>query len=580
MRWLAYIPLRVALVLGVMALGLLGVVQAGSQAQTTPLLPASFHGTLTVPGGAPVGTVVCGRIDGVDKGCITTTQSGQYGGAGGGIAKLVVQGGNTDVGKPIQFFVTPPGTVGGLASQTGVFSIGVITVLDLSLPARPADTAADEDGDAPAGGGGGAPPPLLEPTPTPGISTEPDVLDLDPDASIDEGESEQGNDDLGGGLDPDHDPVVIVSTTTEPDFVEPGSIEVVLEVTGITEDDEFTGTVDLTLGNITIETEDGEGTGEIELAEGLTIVGDVTLVTGDGTLAIVFEDIRLVVEPDVPPTEQLLGGSAAVTHIDVTFDVDLEDLPEGASLEIAFAKSADAFVEDAGAIFQLAAEQIYGSGKGDIEDAVEDVAFVVQVTRVGIENEDLGDNTITMEISREWYDARIAEGKTIVITKIADDGTVSAEEATCVVVGDIATCQVTLTGDDGGFSVFAVIAVVQVAAPTATPTAIPPGVTVTPTPTPTPLPPTATPTAIPPGVTVTPTPTLEPTPTPVPEPTATPTPVPEPTATPVVAPTATPVPPPEPDDDGTLIIAIFIIGAVVLIGGGAAAFFVLRGRRS
>ena len=84
MRWLAYTPLRVALLLGVVTAGLLGVVRA------QPLIPAAFHGTLTVPGGAPAGTVVCGQIDGVDSGCITTTAAGLYGGPGAADLKLGV----------------------------------------------------------------------------------------------------------------------------------------------------------------------------------------------------------------------------------------------------------------------------------------------------------------------------------------------------------------------------------------------------------------------------------------------------------------------------------------------------------
>ncbi len=669
MRRLAYIPLRVALLLGVMALGVLGVVQAGPHPQTTPLLPASFHGTLTIAGSpAAVGTEVCGRIDGVDKGCITTTQSGQYGTAGGGQPKLVIQGDNLS-GKTIQFFVTPPGTVGGLASQTDVFSIGLITELGLTLATTPAPVATPTPTPGPGGGGGGGgggavlPPPValavlsgldvfplvitasgsvtitvevsnagtgpLNTTVTisVGNQTQTFTVSLAPGAaqtlaatftiatpgSYVVTVTEASLAPLAGALDvvpPEEtsetqelvittevvvteeqvtvitevlnaalgielgteEAVGAVATITELVLVEPTVIEATIEVTGLAAGDEFVGVVDLTLGNISVETVNGEGTGKIVLAEGLTIVGDVTLVAEDGVLDIIFEETRLLVEPEAPPV--LLGGSAAVTHIDVTFDVGLENLPEGASLEIEFAKTADAFVPEAGAIFQLAAQQVLGS-RGVVADAVEDVAFVVQVTRVGIENTDLGDNTITMEVSRAWYEARLAQGKTIVITKIADDGTVTSAAAACVVVGDIATCQVTFTGDAGGFSVFAVIAVAQAPVPTATPTPAPrPTPTVgPPRPTPTPtvaVQPTATPTAaptptpLPPGVTATA--------TPVPEPTATPT------ATPVVVPTVTPVPPAEPPGGGPLIF--IVIGAVVLIGGGAAAFFGLRGRGS
>ena len=98
-RWLAYIPPRVALLMGAALLGSSGVSQARPNLQIPPL-PSEFHGTLTIAGSpAATGTEVCGHIDGADKGCITTTQSGQYGGAGGGNPKLVVQSAAADIGK-------------------------------------------------------------------------------------------------------------------------------------------------------------------------------------------------------------------------------------------------------------------------------------------------------------------------------------------------------------------------------------------------------------------------------------------------------------------------------------------------
>ena len=691
MRWLAHIALPAALLVGVLALGPSGVARAGSLGQGIPPLPDAFYGTLTIAGAdAAVGTEVCGRIDGADRGCITTTQAGRYGGAGGGELKLVVNGSAGDVSKTIEFFAAPPGRQFGLAAETGTFSIGDVRELNLSLattpPVLPSDPTPTPSGPTPtpepppAGGGGGAappPPPVAVAVlssldifplvitaagsvtitiqisnvgtaplvttvtisvggqtrdfavnvapgasqnilatftiPNPGryvvTASAPAVSSLNGTVDVEEKElisppqelaittevvvtEEQVvavTDALNAALGIEAgaaEAVQVVAATTELVAVAPRRIETAIEVTGLLAGAEIVGDVDLTVGNITVDTTDGAGTGEIVLAEGLKVVGEVTLVAEEGVLDIVFEETRLIVEPEAPPAAELAGGSAVVTHIDVSFDVGLETLPEGASLEIEFAKTADTFVEDIGeetaAIFTLAAEQVLGRGRGVVADPVEDIAFVVRVTRVGIENTDLGDNTITMEVSRGWYESRLAQGKTVVITKIADDGTVTAAEPTCVVTGEIAICQVTLTGDAGGFSIFAVIAVVQPPTPTPTPTptprptatprptptatAVPPGVTVTPTPTS--LPPTATPTALPPGVT--------PPPTPTPGPTATPTAA--PTATPVVAPTATPAPPPEPGGGGALIF--IIIGAVVLIGGGAAGFFVLRGRGS
>ena len=137
MRWLAHIPLRVALLLGVLALGTFGIVRA--QSEPVPPTPSYFHGTLFIAGSpAAVGTVVCGRIGGVDKGCITTTVSGQYGGAGGAELKLSVQGSATEIDALIAFFVTPPGTVGGLAAETNVFDPGEGGVQDLTLATTPA----------------------------------------------------------------------------------------------------------------------------------------------------------------------------------------------------------------------------------------------------------------------------------------------------------------------------------------------------------------------------------------------------------------------------------------------------------
>ena len=184
MRWLAYIPLRVAILLGVMALGVMGVVRAGSQPQ--PLIPASFHGTLTIAGSSAVaGTVVCGRIDGVDKGCITTTQSGLYGGPAGPDSKLPVQGSVTDIGKTIEFFVTPPGTVGGLAAETATFEPGGDGALNLTLATTPAALPAPTPtpGAGGGGGGGGAQPPLVAaPTPTPTPIPAPVVAEIQIDA--------------------------------------------------------------------------------------------------------------------------------------------------------------------------------------------------------------------------------------------------------------------------------------------------------------------------------------------------------------------------------------------------------------
>jgi hypothetical protein len=409
------------------------------------------------------------------------------------------------------------------------------------------------------------------PTPTPAPSAGKQEVKVDTAVVVTEEQVTVANDALNTALgisSGSGEAVTVVAGTTTVDIVTAGEIQTTLTVTGLTATSEIKGEVKLQVGNITVDTNDGVGTGEIQVAVGLKIVGKVTLVPKDGELDVVFEAPVLVVEPEAPDAAQLTGGSDEVTTIDVSFNIGLKDLPAGASLEIEFAKDASAFVPDKGAIFKLAADLIIPGGSVESD---EDVAFVVQVTKTNITNNDLGDNTMTMQVNAGWVASRQAAGKTIVITKIDDDGNVFSSVAICTVAGDIANCTVTFSGAAGGFSVFAVIAVQQ--APTPTPTPVPPGVTLTPTPTPsptptltpTPAPPTATPTPVPPDVaTATPTPTL----TPTPAPTATPTPTPTP-----LGPLATATPVPDVGGGGGGLIIVIVIVVVVLVGGAGGFLF-------
>ena len=142
-----------------------------------------------------------------------------------------------------------------------------------------------------------------------------------------------------------------------------------------------------------------------------------------------------------------------------------------------------------GVTFQLAAQEVGGV----LEDPNEDIAFLVGVTKTGITNEDLTDNSTTMTVSKAWYDQKLAEGKDIFITKIDEEGNFFTQAATCVVTGATVTCTVKFSDDAGGFSEFVLISVVRPETPTtAQPT--PTVAAATPEPTATPVPPTATPT--------------------------------------------------------------------------------------
>ncbi len=107
--------------------------------QAPPPLPAAFWGAIAIAGQpAPIGTMVCGRIQDADKGCITSTAAGQYGGPRGDERKLAVQGAEADIGGTIRFFVVPPGTVGGYADQSVAYNPADVRQLDLTLSATPA----------------------------------------------------------------------------------------------------------------------------------------------------------------------------------------------------------------------------------------------------------------------------------------------------------------------------------------------------------------------------------------------------------------------------------------------------------
>ena len=402
---------------------------------------------------------------------------------------------------------------------------------------------------------------------------------------------------LGAGVAITEAPIEISSTAQ--------GLAVDIPATGVTAGQAITGDLDLTLGNLTIDTTDGAGTAVIDLGSGLSIEGAATLeVTAQG-ISVEISTPRLLLKPEAPDAAVLLGGSASVTDIGVDFSVQLESLPSGASLSVQFAKDPSAFLSSPGATFQLAASNTGGT----LVDPVEDIAFVVNVTKSGITNQDLGTNTITMTVSRAWYDRKLTESKDIYITKIDDQNNDFSVVASCDASGDPVICTADFSGAAGGFSLFVLYAIAPAPAPTPTPTpptTTPTPVTVAPTPTqapptttpaatvspstatPTPTPPTTTPTP----VTVAPTPTqAPPTAATVSPSTATPTVAPVATSTvvvPVLSPTPTPTtvpavaPTPTPEVEEAAGAPVFLIAIIVVLGLAAvagAAYYLLVMRR-
>jgi hypothetical protein len=115
---------RMLCILTIAAIVLIGTVAAA------PVLPESFHGSVFLNGNpAPIGTVIIAKINSEERGNITTTVIGVYGGTGMDDPKLNVQSTEDDVNAgnaTVTFFV------GGVqAFQTVPFKNGGSEKIDL-----------------------------------------------------------------------------------------------------------------------------------------------------------------------------------------------------------------------------------------------------------------------------------------------------------------------------------------------------------------------------------------------------------------------------------------------------------------
>ena len=176
----------------------------------------------------------------------------------------------------------------------------------------------------------------------------------------------------------------------------------------------------------------------------------------------------------------------------VEFDVSLLALPAGATLRTQYGRSSQDFDAGGGTSFELAMSTV------GLQDQENDVAFAVNIEKSGLDNTQLGTNRVTMTVSLTWYESRLAAGKQVLITKVAESGDVYSVPADCEVDGAWVRCTARFDGEAGGFSLFLVLAkaaVVPVAednpvvasptaaiSPSPTPSAMP---TASPTPTPT-----------------------------------------------------------------------------------------------
>lgn len=248
-------------------------------------------------------------------------------------------------------------------------------------------------------------------------------------------------------------PVEVISSVT------PGSeLTIPLPLTGASEG-LFTGDISFTLGGLTVETIGGITTATVQFDPVLSIQADASLAgTDEGGLNLNLTDPHLIFVPPDPDVSLLPGGDPTVTEIGASFDLKLSGLPDGTALDVTFAKDTSTLLTEPGTKFLLMADSV----GGDIGSLDSDIAFGIRVVKIGITNEDLGDNLIVLEVSKAWFDAKIAEGKRILIAKFDDAGEPIPPPqdvtGTCTSTTDPVVCAATLTGSQGGLSVFFVAA--------------------------------------------------------------------------------------------------------------------------
>ncbi|MCL9817444.1 carboxypeptidase regulatory-like domain-containing protein [Natronocalculus amylovorans] len=137
--------IAIAMLLSVVAVGGVGSVVA--QEDSPEPIPASYYGQATI-GGEPVpeGTVITAEVNGEERGSITVTEDGAFGGPAVGDDKLVVNASDDEAGEEVTFLVageeveTDPDSV---TWESGAVEEITLAGDDIDIPVF--DLALDED---------------------------------------------------------------------------------------------------------------------------------------------------------------------------------------------------------------------------------------------------------------------------------------------------------------------------------------------------------------------------------------------------------------------------------------------------
>ena len=204
-----------------------------------------------------------------------------------------------------------------------------------------------------------------------------------------------------------------------------------------------------------MQTIGGLTTANVEFSALLTLQADASISgTDEDGINLNLSDSHLLFIPPDPNAALLSGGDPTVSEIGASFDLKISDLPDGAALDVNFAKDPSVLLSDPGTKFLLMADSV----DADIEPLDTDVAFGISVVKTGIGNEEWGDNLIRLKVSKAWFGARIGKDERILIAKFDDAGdpVPPPQDVTgsCTSATDPVVSSATLSGPLAGLSTF------------------------------------------------------------------------------------------------------------------------------
>ncbi|MCI0837757.1 MAG: fibronectin type III domain-containing protein, partial [Chloroflexi bacterium] len=171
-------------------------------------------------------------------------------------------------------------------------------------------------------------------------------------------------------------------------------ISISVPVNGLTRDVELTGRLDVQIGRLSLDVVNGTGTAEIRLAHDITVIGVANVSAGENTLDVQITDPVLLYSPHAVDDGSFATSANSLDDVAVSFEVDLELLPDDVSLVTTYSADPDELEAAVGSTFALTADS--------------ELAYFVSVQKSGVTQGDLGDNVVTMSVSLGWLDDMVS----------------------------------------------------------------------------------------------------------------------------------------------------------------------------